>query len=141
MSKEIKEVILLNGEQIQQTLEGDAYNQSANIFDRLKAYLIKLFGKALGIKLRQYIVQTNKRLIIVEKGVFFWIFPTTVRVYTLSFQSIDHIGYAQKNSFLVFKSLYFVMALRGGGMKEIKYEGKLNDLNTMIQSMIDTVYA
>jgi len=68
---DLKEVMLINGEQILHKLQGDAYNQDPNplmkVFGKIKGVFCKIFG----ISQKMYLVQTSHRFLLVDKGMIF----------------------------------------------------------------------
>jgi hypothetical protein len=136
----LKEIILMDGEQITFNIEGDAYNDSPNPIAKLFGKITKLLGKFIGMSKRVYIVKTNMRMLMVEKAVMFWVIPTDTVVSTLSYSAIDTLGYAQVKAWLVFSSQYFQLALRNGINYRIKYAGSVNELSSVINEMNKSLF-
>lgn len=125
---DLKEVMLMEGEQILHKLEGDAYNEDPNPIMKVVGKVKKVLCKVFGISQRMYFVQTTNRFLVVEKGMIFWKFPRDTKNIALTPSSVDYIGYTQARRWIVFKSLYFNFAMRNGQSYEIKFDGTLNDL-------------
>ncbi len=136
----LKEVILMEGEQILFNLEGDAFNVDPNPISKLIGKVTKILGKFIGISKKVYILKTSHRLLRVEKDVIFWKIQRSTVVKTLTFAAIDAVGYEQKKAWLVFKSLFFVLEYRSGNADFIKYNGTLEELNAATHSMNETLY-
>lgn len=126
--KNLDEVILFDGEQILNKLEGDAYNDDPNPLMRLAGFFTKIIFFVLGISQKVYFVQTSHRILLVEKGMILWFIPRDTKSISLSREAIDYVGYTQARRWLFFKSLYFNLALRSGQAYEIKFTGKLQAL-------------
>ncbi|WP_417335816.1 hypothetical protein [Halobacteriovorax marinus] len=137
---DLKEVMLINGEQILHKLQGDAYNQDPNplmkVFGKIKGVFCKIFG----ISQKMYLVQTSHRFLLVDKGMIFWKFPRDTRTIALSPAAIDYVGYTQARRWVVFKSLFFNIGLRNGEGYEIKFDGTLPELVNVSNSINEGLF-
>ncbi|MBT3234567.1 MAG: hypothetical protein HN353_01310 [Bdellovibrionales bacterium] len=140
MMSKLKEVILMDGEQITFNIEGDAYNDSPNPVAKLVGVIIRVLGQLIGMSQRVYIVKTTNRLLLVSKNVIFWKIPKDTEVRTLSYTAVDSVGYAQAKRWLVFSSLYFQLSLRSGENFRVKYQGTLPELSELVSSMNAALY-
>ena len=59
----LKEFSLLEGEEVLQQIEGDAYNDSPNPIMRLIAAVVRIIWLILGVRFRAYIIVTNMRIV------------------------------------------------------------------------------
>lgn len=136
----LKEVILMDGESIVTSIEGDAYNSSSNPIQKVFGKVSKILGKIIGKSMKVYFVKTSQRLMLVEKKVLFWAIPTDTHVSTLSYDSIDMVGYKQEKRWLLFSSQYFMLSMRNGETVNIKYTGTVEELSNLAYSMNETLY-
>lgn len=126
--KTLKEFKELEGENVLEQIEGDAYNDSPNPFVRLINGIFRIFLLILGVKLRTYIIITNLRIVQVTKKTVLWgILPGDTEVVTLNKKSIQSVGYSMATSFFIFKKFYFLLT-NASGVVRITYNGKLADL-------------
>ena len=58
-----KEIILLDGENVIDMLEGNAVTDSPNPLVKLISFIIGIFALLMGVRLKTVIVLTDKRLI------------------------------------------------------------------------------
>lgn len=124
----IKEFILLEGETILTQIEGDAFNDSPNPIAKLIGAVMRIIYMILGVKLRTYIIATDKRIVQIEKKTILWgLLPGDTSVFTLNKRNIQSVGYMTAVSWFVFKAHYFVIANMGGLLK-ITYKGSANEL-------------
>lgn len=127
MSK-LKELILFENEQQLYQLEGNAYTDSPNPLVKLISSLIRLIWLIFGVKLRTYIVVTDRRIIRIDKKTIFWgLIPKDTVVTTLNKRNILSVGYAQAIRWFFFKTVYFSLE----GMTEklnITYKGSLKEI-------------
>lgn len=133
--KNLDEVILFEGEEVLNKIEGDAYNDDPNPLMKLAGFFTKIIFFVLGISQKIYMVQTTNRILLVEKGMILWFIPRDTKSIALSKEAIDYVGYTQARRWLVFKSLYFNLALRSGQAYEIKFTGKLPELVNIANGM------
>lgn len=138
MSK-LKELVLLENEENLYQIEGNAYTDSPNPLIKLIASILRLFWIILGIKLKTYIVVTNKRIIRVDKKTIFWgMIPKDTIVSTLNKKTIQSVGYSKAVRWLFFKTVYF----RLENMTEnilITYKGSVNDVSDMVLKISELV--
>lgn len=127
MSK-LKEVVLFEGEESLYEIKGNAYTDSPNPLVKLIVSLLRIIWIILGVKLKTYIVVTNKRVIRVDKKTILWgIIPKDTVVSTLNKKTILSVGYAKAVRWLLFKTIYFKLE----NMTEqvnITYKGKIKDI-------------
>lgn len=138
---DLKEIILMDGEQILHKMEGDAYNNDPNPIMKLLGKVDKVLSKLYGKSQKVYFVQTTHRILLVEKGMIFWKFPRDIVSKALSKDAIDTVGYTQARRWLVFKSLYFNLSLRSGQSYEIQFDGKLADLALVANDINNGIFA
>lgn len=136
MSENIKEIILLEGEQNLFQIEGNAYTESPNPLVKLFASITRLIGRLFGWSLKTYIVVTNKRVIRVDKEKILWVIPRNTVVLTLSKSSIREVGYAQAVRWLFFKTLYFRIQTYTENTS-IAYKGSLAELNNVVLNVTE----
>ena len=130
----LKELILLDGENILFQLEGNAYTESPNPIVKAIAAILRAFGKLFGWSLRTYIVITNKRILRVDKEKIFWAIPRNTIVLTLPKTAIREVGYEQAIRLLFFKTLYFRFETFTEKTK-IAYSGSLDEINDLVENM------
>ena len=131
---QLKELMLLEGEEVTFQLEGNAYTESANPIIKLSAAIFRLIGKIFGWSLRTYIVITNKRIVRIDKEKLFWVIPRNTVVLTLPKSSIREIGYAQAVRWLFIKTLYFRMETFTEKTM-IAYKGSLKEINDIVSKV------
>ena len=113
MSK-LKEVILLENEENLYQIEGNAYTDSPNPLVKLITSIFRIIWIILGIKLKTYIVVTNRRIIRVDKKTILWgIIPSDAVVSTLNKRTIQSVGYSKAVRWLFFKTIYFKQSIYG----------------------------
>ncbi len=138
MTEKLKEVVLLEGENILFQIEGNAYTESPNPLVKLLASFTRLIGKLLGHSLRTYIVVTDKRVIRVDKEKSFWVIPKNTVVLTLTKSSIKEVGYAQAVRWLFVKTLYFQLQTLTENTK-IAYTGSLEEVNKIVLKVSEII--
>jgi hypothetical protein len=139
MAKEIKEIMLFEGEEIKCQLEGNAYTDSPNPLTKLITSIFRLFWIILGIKLITFIVITNKRIIQVDKRTILWgIIPSDTSVLTLNKRTIQSVGYAKAVRWFFFKTIYFSMSNMVSTTK-ITYKGSLDEVAEIVKSVSELV--
>ncbi len=131
---QLKELMLLDGEEVAFQLEGNAYTESPNPIIKLIAAIFRLIGKLLGWSLRTYIVITNKRIVRIDKEKIFWVIPRNIIVLTLPKSSIKEVGYAQARRWLFIKTLYFRMQTFTENTS-IAYKGSLKEINDIVSKV------
>lgn len=126
--KALKEFKELEGENVLEQIEGDAYNDSPNPIVRLVMSIVRIILLILGVKLRTYVIITNLRIVQVTKKTVLWGFlPGDTEVLTLNKKSIQSVGYAMATSWFIFKKYCFLLT-NASGVIRITYNGKLEDL-------------
>ena len=134
----LKELILLDGEEILFELEGNAYTMSTNPIIKLIVSILRYIGKILGWSLRTYLVITNKRVVRIDKEILFWFVPRNTIVLTLPKTSIREVGYVQAVRLLFFKTLYFRMETYTEKTM-IAYKGSLKEINSLVSKVTDLI--
>ena len=134
----LKELILLDGENILFQLEGNAYTESPNPLVKAIAAIFRAFGKLFGWSLRTYIVITNKRILRVDKEKIFWAIPRNTTVLTLPKTAIREVGYEQAIRLLFFKTLYFRFETFTEKTK-IAYSGSLDEINDLVSKVTEMI--
>jgi len=138
MSK-LKEVILLENEENLYQIEGNAYTDSPNPLVKLITSIFRIIWIILGIKLKTYIVVTNRRIIRVDKKTILWgIIPSDTVVSTLNKRTIQSVGYSKAVRWLFFKTIYFKLE----NMTEnilITYKGSMSDVSNIVQQISEIV--
>ncbi|MEA3497285.1 MAG: hypothetical protein U9R42_14755 [Bacteroidota bacterium] len=138
MSK-LKEVILLENEEVLYQIEGNAYTDSPNPLVKLMTSIFRIFWIILGIKLKTHIVVTNRRIIQVNKRTILWgIIPSDTGVYNLNKKTIQSVGYEKLVRWLFFKTIYFTLINMNAGIK-ITYKGSINDVSNIAQKISEMV--
>ncbi|MBE9467905.1 MAG: hypothetical protein IMY72_06220 [Bacteroidetes bacterium] len=138
MSK-LKEVILLENEETLYQIEGNAYTDSPNPLVKLMTSLFRLFWIILGIKLKTYIVVTNRRIIRVDKKTILWgIIPSDTTVSTLNKRTIQSVGYAKAVRWLFFKTIYFKLENMTENIS-ITYKGSMDEVSNIVQKISEIV--
>ncbi|MCK4311398.1 MAG: hypothetical protein KAW88_01540 [Candidatus Cloacimonetes bacterium] len=139
MAKELKEVVLFDGEEISCQLEGNAYTSSPNPLVKLMTSIFRIFWIILGIKLKTYIIITNLRIIQVDKKTILWgIIPSDTAVTTLNKRTIQSVGYTKAVRWLFFKTIYFSMS-NMVATTNITYKGSLSDISEIVQKVSELV--
>lgn len=138
MSK-LKEVILLENEEILYQIEGNAYTDSSNPLVKLITSIFRIIWIILGIKLKTYIVVTNRRIIRVDKKTILWgIIPSDTTVSTLNKRTIQSVGYAKAIRWLFFNTIYFKLENMTENIS-ITYKGSMNDVSDIVQKISEIV--
>lgn len=138
MATALNEVILLQGEEVQFQIEGNAYTDTANPLAKFIVSIFRFIGKFLGSSFRTYLVITNKRIIRVDKEIAFWVIPRNTSVKTIAKSAIREVGYAQAVRWFVFKTLYFQMQTVTENTS-IAYEGSLKDVNDLVTKVSELI--
>lgn len=136
---ELKEVILLENEETLYQIEGNAYTDSSNPMVKLITSIFRILWIVLGIKLKTYIVVTNRRIIRVDKKTILWgIIPSDTIVSTLNKRTIQTVGYAQAIRWFFFKTIYFKLENMTENLS-ITYKGSLDDVSNIVQKISELV--
>ncbi|MFL3008585.1 MAG: hypothetical protein ACJZ14_04305 [Candidatus Neomarinimicrobiota bacterium] len=130
----LKELILLDGEEVTFQLEGNAYTESPNPIIKFFGAIIRIFGKIFGWSLKTYIVITNKRIVRIDKEKILWIIPRNLVVLTLPKSSIREVGYAQTIRLIFFKTLYLRLETYTEKTM-IAYKGSLKEINDIVNKV------
>ena len=124
----LKEFSLLEGEEVLQQIEGDAYNDSPNPIMRLIAAVVRIIWLILGVRFRAYIIVTNMRIVEITKKTILWgLLPGHTVVLTLNKKSIQSVGYEMASSWFIFRKFYFLLA-NASGVVCITYDGNEESL-------------
>jgi len=135
----LKEVILFDNEEILYKIKGNAYTDSPNPLVKLIVSLLRIIWIIIGVKLKTYIVVTNKRVIRVDKKTILWgLIPKDTVVSTLNKKTIQTVGYAKSVRWLFFKTIYFKLE-NMTEMINITYKGKIKDLAEMTHKVSELV--
>ena len=138
MSK-LKEVVLFENEESLYEIQGNAYTDSPNPLVKLIVSILRIIWIILGVKLKTYIVVTNKRVIRVDKKNILWgMIPKDTVVSTLNKKTIQSVGYAKAVRWLFFKTIYFRLE-NMTEMVNITYKGALNDIADMTLKISELV--
>ena len=137
--KKLKEIVLIDNEEKLYQIEGNAYTDSANPLTKLIIAIFRIIWLILGIKLKTYLVVTNRRIIKVDKKTILWgIIPSDTIVSTLNKRTIQSVGYAKAVRWLFFKTINF----RLENMTEnfsITYKGSLDEVSDMVHKISELV--
>ena len=134
-----KEIILLDGENVIDMLEGNAVTDSPNPLVKLISFIIGIFALLMGVRLKTVIVLTDKRLIRMNRTKIFWFITRDIDVVTFSKKQLGSFGYYQARRWLFFKTLYFSF-WENFYMARITYKGKLADLNSFIAKLTEYIH-
>lgn len=137
--KKLKELTLLEGEEVLYEIEGNAYTDSPNPLVKLLIGIFRILWLIFGVKLKTYIVATQRRIIRVDKHSILWgLIPRDTTVSTLNKHTILSVGYSQAIRWFFFKTIYFKME----NMTEkilITYKGSLKDVSDLVHKMSELV--
>ncbi len=132
MAKQLKELVLFEGEEVLYQIEGNAYTSSNNPIEKLMAAIVKLFWMIFGVKLKTHIVATNKRVIQIDKKTILWGMMTgDVSVITLNKATIQSVGYRHVVRWFFIKTSYFALVNTMSRL-DITYKGKKDELGTLV---------
>lgn len=132
MAKQLKELVLFEGEKVLYQIEGNAYSDSSNPIAQGIAALFKIFWLIFGIKLKTYLIATDKRIIQVDKKTILWGMMTgNVAVTTLNKKTILSVGYQHVVAWFFFKTSYFVLA-NMTSIIHITYKGNRDELSNIV---------
>ncbi len=132
MAKQLKELVLFEGEEVLYQIEGNAYTSSNNPLERLMASISMFIMQIFGVKLKTHLVATNKRVIQVDKKTILWGMMTgNVVVTTLNKKTIQSVGYQHIVRWFFFKTSYFALA-NMSSLVLITYKGKRDELGNIV---------
>ena len=138
MSK-LKEVVLLENEETLYQIQGNAYTDSANPLIKLITSIFRIIYIILGVRLKTYIVVTNRRIIRVDKKTVLWgIIPSDTVVSTLNKRTIQSVGYAKAVRWLFFKTIYFKLENMTENIT-ITYKGSMDEVANIVQKISEIV--
>ena len=106
MTKLKSGVQLNEGETLVMELQAELWATSSNPIAQLLGEIKKVFAMLLGFKQEGYVVITDKRVVEVSKGKFFYIFDSAKTTRYLLPSSIKEIGYGMKKTFFCFCPAY-----------------------------------
>ena len=104
---------LAEGEKVVSTIEGDAYNASANIFVRFLSSIFRILLVILGLGRKLIIVATNRRIVTIEVQKIFWFIDGGVVATTHTPRGVNRLSDELERSWLIFKSHFLVMDSNG----------------------------
>ena len=132
MAKQLKELVLFEGEKVLYQVEGNAYSSSSNPLDQLIAGIFKIFWVIFGVKLKTYMIATDKRIIQVDKKTILWGMITgNVSVITLNKRTIQSVGYQHVVRWFFWKTSYFALA-NINSLVHITYKGNRDELGNIV---------
>ncbi len=132
MAKQLKELVLFEGEKVLYQVEGNAWSSSSNPFEQLIAGFFKIFWVIFGVKLMTYIIATDKRIIQVDKKTILWGMMTgNVSVITLNKKNVQSVGYQHVVAWFFWKTSYFVLASMTS-VVHITYKGNRDELGNIV---------
>jgi hypothetical protein len=136
-NKEIVEeyMPLGDGEVIVSELQGNAYNLSANVLERILGFVERIMSLILGTPRKIIMVVTDNRVITVETKKMFWIIDQSVTASSFTPRSISRSGYKFSRDLLIFKSHYLEFH-SGGAPLLIKSKKGKKDVYQSIKSII-----
>ncbi len=125
------------------SIEGDAYNQSANVIMRMLGFIIRIMAFLTGSSKRIYLTVTNNRIITVEVNKMLWFIDGTVRSRSYTPRSVSATGYELARSLIVFKTHYllfssgsesYLIKSRGGQPKVMELVSEITALAEKVSS-------
>tara|TARA_B100001059_G_scaffold222802_1_gene247114 strand:+ start:1194 stop:1628 length:435 start_codon:yes stop_codon:yes gene_type:complete len=125
---------LSSGEEIQETLEGNAYTLSANPIDRLIAFIQRILAIITGSPIKVLLVTTNKRVIQISRQRILWFFDGSVIAISFTPRSISSSGYQLERFLLIFKSHYLLFQSSNNSILIKSRDGK-SKVSSMISSI------
>ncbi len=132
---------LQENEEIIKTVEGDAYNTSANPILRMIGFIVRIISICFGLRRKIHIIITNKRVVLIKFDKFLWVFDSGISVLGMTPRSIHTIGYGMVRSLLIFKTNYFILKtssenimLKFVGKKDALYDAVV-DVNTVLEQI------
>lgn len=124
----IKELFLLENEEILYHVEGNAYSGAHNPLVKLYMMVVEIIVMIFGVKLTTYIIATNMRIIRVDRRTGFWgLVPTSIDIITMNKHSIGTVGYSYVTRWFLFKTAYFTI-----NEINIKYKGSNSELAKIV---------
>lgn len=120
-------ITLYENENILKSIEGDAYNLSANPLLRLLGTLIRFFNVITGNRRKLHVVLTNRRVIFIDFRKMLWVIDKGVSVSSVTPRSIHSIGYSMVRTWLVFKTNYFQLKSSADEIF-LKFKGGKSDI-------------
>ncbi|HIZ85708.1 MAG TPA: hypothetical protein IAC04_04380 [Candidatus Coprenecus stercoravium] len=124
----IKELSLLEGENVIDCIEGNAWNDNPNPLMRLWMLIVRIFWLIFGVRIRTYLVVTNFRAVEIDRKTILWgLLKGSFVVMTLNRHSISSVGYGMDSSWFISRKYYFAMANASGDIK-MTFKGNKEDL-------------
>jgi len=115
---------LVKGESVLCSIKGNAYNASPNLILRLLGLIEKIVSIITGCPKTMNLIVTNRRIIVIERQMFFWVFLASASAKSVMPRSIDSMGYTFARSLIIFKSHYLEFYQGGVGTLVKSAEGK-----------------
>ena len=125
---------LSSGEEVEESLEGDAYTLSSNSIERLLAFITRIISIILGSPKKILLVTTNKRIIQVSRQKFLWFFDGSVTALSFTPRSISSTGYQLERFLLIFKTHYLLFQSSNNAVLIKSRDGK-----SRVDSMISSI--
>ena len=125
---------LKEGETVIESIEGNAYNLSANIILRILGGILRIFAVIFGHSRKIHLVVTQNRVITVETEKILWFIDLSANSRSYTPRSVSQVGYALKRSMIIFKSHYLEF-ISAGSAYLIKSESSQKDINVMINAI------
>lgn len=126
---------LETGESVLCDLQGNAYNVSPNIFARITGLLEKLVSIIFGCPKTAHVIVTDRRVIVIEVQMMFWVYLASVTAKSLMPRSIGSMGYQFARSLIFFRSHYLEFSQGGTATLVKSAEGK-DRVYQMIRSIV-----
>lgn len=137
------ELVLLDGETMQATLQTEMYAQSTNIIANIIAKILGFIAMVLGGKKWGQVTITDKRVVIEVHQKMFWCFDSGATFSTLMPNSISSVDYAFAAQILCFCRKYlfsittasgarYAFVLKGGKSQAIEITNAA--LNTLLKN-------
>ena len=134
-------VTLYDDEKIIKSIEGDAYNISANPLLRLLGTIIRFLSVITGNRRKLHVLLTNRRVIFIDFRKMLWVINKGIAVSSVTPRSIHSVGYNMVRSWLFFKTNYFSLKSSAehiflkfkGGKEEIILA--VNEANNILETI------
>ena len=134
-------VTLFDDEKILKSIEGDAYNMSANPIMRLIGSVIRFISVITGNRRKLHVLLTNRRVIFIDFRKMLWVIDKGVAVSSVTPRSIHSVGYSMVRVALFIKTNYFSLK-RSAEHIFLKFKGDkgevisaVNEANTILESI------
>jgi hypothetical protein len=97
---------LKEGEEILDSLEGDAYFIATDPFSRMLAFLIRIIAVLTGASKKVYVAVTASRVIVIEVNKTLWFLDGAAKSTSYAPRAIGSVGYELSRAMLFFKTHY-----------------------------------